>query len=125
MRYPFVQQLSRRKRTITTVTSGQLLKPGWGDKRPSKVRTFKNMMQYVDIIIVNNMLVRPETKSLFKGRVRYAPRGVDPNVFKFINYPMDEIFTVNYVGKPVVEKGLETYIRPVCKSTGVRLLVNS
>ncbi len=126
MRYPFVQELARKKRTLATVTSGQLLKPGWGRNQAAQIKVFKTMMRNVDTLIVNNLLVKPFTEKHFTGsRVRYGPRGVDPDVFKFINYPMDEIFTVNYVGKPVAQKGLEKYIRPLCKSVNARLLVNS
>lgn len=125
MRYPFVQELARKKRTLATVTSGQLLKPGWGRSRVQQIKVFKTMMKNVDTIIVNNLLVQAQTKKLSNGRVRYGPRGVDPNVFKFIDYPMDEIFTVNYVGKPVAQKGLEKYIRPLCNSVKAKLMVNS
>ena len=125
MRYPFVQELARKKRTLVTVTSGQLLKPGWGSGSRQRINTFKTMMKNVDTIIVNNLLVKPQVEKFYKGRVRYGPRGVDPDVFKFINYPMDENFTVNYVGKPVAQKGLEKYIRPLCHSVKAKLLVNS
>jgi len=124
MRYGLVREMSEKVKTIATVTSRQILKPSFGYEHNVKVKNFRRFTEHVNILIVNNLLVRPEAEKYFHGPVRYAPRGVDPDVFKFFSYPMEKKFTVFYVGKPVIEKGLRLYIKPACNKAAARLLVN-
>ena len=124
MRYRKVQALAKTVKTITTVTSRILLKDTFGYDLSAKVKLFRMYTKDVNIMIVNNLLVKPETEKYFQGPVRYAPRGVDPDVFKFIKYPMKGRFTVYYVGKPVKQKGLQAYIKPTCSATKARILIN-
>jgi len=125
MRYGKVREMSEKIKTIATVTSRQILKPSFGHEMEARIKNFRIFTKHVNILIVNNLLVRPEAEKYFRGPVRYAPRGVDPDVFRFTKYPMDKQFTVFYVGKPVIEKGLKFYIKPACKRAGARLITNT
>ena len=126
-RYNKVQKQSKIVRTITTVTSRKILKPNYGRTKGARIAKFRHHTRNVDVTIVNNLLVKPQAERWFHGPVKYAPRGVDPDVFKFIDYPMDGRFTVYYVGKPVKEKGLTSIIRPICKRNigKIRIMINA
>ena len=51
--------------------------------------------------------------------------GIDLDLFKPIKYDTTKEFTAAYAGKPAVEKGLETHIKPACEKAGVKLIYNT
>lgn len=125
-RYKKVQKQSRVVRTLTTVTSRIMLKPSYGGDQSKRIKVFRNHTRNVDMMIVNNLLVKSDAEKHFHGPVRYAPRGVDPDVFKFIEYPNNKRFMVYYVGKNEPKKGLKSIIKPVCNKNikKISLMIN-
>ena len=130
LQYEFMQDLTKLmhqsgKKTAAIVTQKVILKKHWGKKKADRIDRFKQMSTFVDAYMINNLLVRPDLKKLWSGKIYYVPEGIDLDLFKPMKYDNTKEFTAAYAGKPAVEKGLETHIKPACKKAGVKLIYNT
>lgn len=128
IQYPRIQKLMKDKLCIATITSNTIIKPDWilrvGNSIQKAKEDFSKWSQNINLMLINNLRIESEIKQIYKGVVRYAPRGVDADLFYPVNWNFDS-FKAIYVGKPTKEKGLEKYIKPCCKSTNTPLILNT
>lgn len=124
--------LKSPKRVATIVTGYPTIKPCFdrkGNRDGVGRENFIHHARKCKSIFANSILSLKDLNGILQKEnvgTYYCPRGVDEEVF----YPTDSgfdpqrKFTVAYVGKPVLEKGLKQFIQPACEALGVNLIIN-
>ena len=126
--------LNTDSKIITIVTGFPTLKNLFYARDKTNVerarKTFLQVANKCIAIYANNKKSLEDLRYIYDPRkTGYLPRGVDPAVF----YPMtttftrkddENMFTIAYVGKPVLEKGLREVIMPACEQASVRIIFN-
>lgn len=98
-----------------------------GDNNITPVKLWAKLANCCAAVFVNNKLALNDVMKKYKVKVPvfYSPYGVDTEVFKPLNdIPIIKDFTIVFVGKPVVEKGIEL-IEKVAIKSGVKLIMHT
>lgn len=119
LQYPWIREEIKRKKSIVTVTSNEIIKKHWTPK------AFKQWCKNVNIMLINNLRIENEIKRYFNGPVMYCPRGTDAELFRPIKVDYINSFKLLYVGKPTKEKGLHSVILPLSKACDVPVVMNT